>query len=160
MQPGMAGPRTAIGDAIGLGITLFAHSPMKHKVMILLTDGNDTASQVVPGDAARIARDRGITIHTIAIGDPRAVGEDALDEPVLQDVAQATGGGFYRAMDFGQLNQIYKRLDEIETHQVQTLSARPRLELYWWPLGGLLAVSLATQFLLLVLRGRSRVAAS
>jgi Ca-activated chloride channel family protein len=142
MQPGMAGPRTALGDAIGLGITLFAQSAMKHKTMIALTDGNDTASQVLPGDAARIARDRGITIHTVAIGDPRAVGEDALDEPALQDVAQATGGGFFRAMDRQQLAQIYTRLDRIETHEVQTVSARPRVDLYWWPLVGLLLVSM------------------
>ena len=99
MQAGMAGPRTAFGDAIGLGITLFANSAMKHKTMIALTDGNDTASQVPPAEAARIAHDRGITIDTVAIGDPAAVGEDKLDEAALRDVAQATGGGFYRAMD-------------------------------------------------------------
>jgi Ca-activated chloride channel family protein len=145
MQPGMAGPRTALGDAIGLGIGLFAKSPMKHKTMIALTDGNDTASQVLPGDAARIARDRGIVIHTVAIGDPRAVGEDMLDEPTLQDMAQATGGGFFRALDREQLDQIYTRLDQIETHEVQTVSARPRIDLYWWPLAALLIVTLVGQ---------------
>jgi Ca-activated chloride channel homolog len=145
MQPGMAGPRTALGDAIGLGIGLFAQSTMKHKTMIALTDGNDTASQVLPGEAARIARDRGITIHTVAIGDPRAVGEDTLDEPALQDVAQATGGGFFRALDRKQLDQIYTRLDQIETHEVQTVSARPRIDLYWWPLAALLIVTLVGQ---------------
>jgi Ca-activated chloride channel family protein len=159
MQPGMAGPRTAIGDAIGLGITLFAHSPMQHKVMILLTDGNDTASEVLPGDAARIARDQGITIHTIAIGDPHAVGEDAIDEPTLQDIAQATGGGFYRAMDYKQLDQIYTRLDEIETHKVQTLSARPRADLYWYPLGALLLLTMGTQAAGLLRRTTRRKAA-
>jgi Ca-activated chloride channel family protein len=145
MQAGMAGPRTALGDAIGLGIGLFAKSSMKHKTMVALTDGNDTASHVLPGDAARIARDRGITIHTVAIGDPLAIGEDMLDEPVLQDVAQATGGGFYRALDRKQLDQIYTRLDQVETHEVETVLARPRVDLYWWPLAALLIVTLVGQ---------------
>jgi Ca-activated chloride channel homolog len=158
MQPGMAGPRTAFGDAIGLGIGLFAKSTMKHKTMIALTDGNDTASQVLPCDAARIARDRAIVIHTVAIGDPRSVGEDMLDEPALKDVARATGGGFFRALDRKQLDQIYARLDQIETHEVQTVSARPRIDLYWWPLAALLIVSLVGQGARLIRWRFSRVA--
>ncbi|WP_252721382.1 hypothetical protein, partial [Acinetobacter baumannii] len=62
MQVGMAGPRTVLGDAIGLGINLFARTTAPAKTMIALTDGNDTASNVPPGEAARIARDKGIVI--------------------------------------------------------------------------------------------------
>jgi Ca-activated chloride channel family protein len=145
MQAGMAGPRTAFGDAIGLGITLFAGSTMKHKTMIVLTDGNDTASQVPPAQAARIAHDRGITIDTVAIGDPAAVGEDKLDEATLHDVAQVTGGGFYRAMDRAGLADIYRRLDAIETREVDTVSARPRTDLFWWPLAAMLTLTLGIQ---------------
>ena len=128
MQAGMAGPRTALGDAIGLGITLFATSAMQHKTMIALTDGNDTASQVPPAEAARIAHDRGITIDTVAIGDPGAVGEDKLDEAALRDVAQATGGGFDRPMDRAGLADIYRRLDAIESRQIDIVTARPRTD--------------------------------
>jgi Ca-activated chloride channel family protein len=145
MQAGMAGPRTAFGDAIGLGITLFADSVMKHKTMIVLTDGNDTASQVPPAEAAGIAHDRGITIHTVAIGDPAAVGEDKLDEAALHDVAAVTGGGFFRAMDRAGLADIYRRLDGIETREVETQTARPRSDLFWWPLAAMLALTLGAQ---------------
>jgi Ca-activated chloride channel family protein len=145
MQAGMAGPRTAIGDAIGLGITLFAGSAMKHKTMIALTDGNDTASQVPPAEAARVAHDRGITIHAVAIGDPAAVGEDKLDEAALRDVAQVTGGGFFRAMNGVGLADIYRRLDAIETREVDTVSARPRTDLFWWPLAAGLLLTLGVR---------------
>jgi len=145
MQAGMAGPRTAFGDAIGLGITLFKNSAMKHKTMIALTDGNDTASQVPPAEAARVAHDRGITIDTVAIGDPAAVGEDKLDEAALRDVAEATGGGFFRAMDRAGLAEIYQRLDGIESHQVDTVTARPRTDLFWWPLAAMLVLTLGVQ---------------
>jgi Ca-activated chloride channel homolog len=145
MQAGMAGPRIAFGDAIGLGITLFAGSTMKHKTMMVLTDGNDTASQVPPAEAARVAHDRGITIQAVAIGDPTAVGEDKLDEAALHDVAQATGGGFFRAMDRTGLADIYRRLDAIETREVDTLSARPRTDLFWWPLAFGLLLTLGAQ---------------
>jgi Ca-activated chloride channel family protein len=91
--PRMAGPKTAFGDAIGLGITLFERSAVKRRVMIALTDGNDTGSQVPPAEAARIAK--GIVIHTVAMGDPTTVGEDKLDDEALRAVAQTTGGQYF-----------------------------------------------------------------
>lgn len=139
---GMAGPRTAIGDAIGLGISLFDKSTVKAKTMIALTDGNDTASKVPPGEAAGVAKDRGIVIHTIAIGDPTAAGEEKLDEAALRDVAETTGGGFYRALDREQLAGIYRRLDEIETRRIETVSFRPKTDLYWVPLAAALVLSM------------------
>ena len=134
MQVGMAGPRTALGDAIGLGVNLFARSTVPARTIIALTDGNDTASKVPPADAARAARDNRITIHTVAVGDPAAAGEDKLDEAALKDVAAATGGGFYRAMDRTQLSEIYTRLDQIETRKVDTVSFRPKTDFFWLPL--------------------------
>lgn len=134
MQVGMAGPRTALGDAIGLGVNLFARSTVPARTIIALTDGNDTASKVPPADAARVARDRRITIHTVAVGDPAAAGEDKLDEAALRDVASVTGGGFYRALDREELSDIYRRLDRIETRKVDTVSFRPRTDVFWLPL--------------------------
>ncbi|MBI2741504.1 MAG: VWA domain-containing protein [Rhodospirillales bacterium] len=145
MQVGMAGPRTAFGDAIGLGVNLFAKSTVPARTMIALTDGNDTGSSVPPADAARVARDRKITIHTVAIGDPAAAGEDKLDEAALKDVAEVTGGGFYRALDRAELSDIYRRLDQIETRKVDTVSFQPRVELFWAPLLALVAFSMLVQ---------------
>lgn len=131
-EVGMAGPRTALGDAIGLGIRLFENSDAPTKTMIALTDGNDTGSAVPPAEAARVAKDRDITIHTVAIGDPTTVGEEKLDQESLASVAEATGGDFFLALDRDQLSTIYDRLDQIETREVKTVSHRPRRDLYQW----------------------------
>lgn len=138
----MAGPRTALGDAIGLGIRLFENSDAPTKTMIVLTDGNDNSSAVPPAEAARVAADRSITIHPVAIGDPTTVGEEALDEPTLRTVAQSTGGNYFLAMDRRELVGIYDRLDEVETRVVKTVTHRPRRDLYVWPLAGALLISL------------------
>ncbi|MBZ6074717.1 VWA domain-containing protein [Microvirga puerhi] len=155
---GMAGPRTAFGDAIGLGISLFDKSTVKAKTMIALTDGNDTASKVPPAEAAGVAKDRGIVIHTIAIGDPAAAGEEKLDEAALKEVAGTTGGSFSRALDREQLAGIYRRLDEIETRRIETVSFRPKTDLYWVPLAAAVLLSLAAASLVLV-RGRRSIPA-
>jgi len=131
-QVRMAGPQTAFGDALGLAINVFDRSTVKERVLIALTDGNDTASQIPPAKAAAIARDKGIVIHTVAVGDPRAAGEDALDTAALQDVAKATGGLFSQAGDREQLAGIYRELDRLETRKVQTITHRPRHDVYWW----------------------------
>jgi len=138
---GMAGPRTAFGDAIGLGITLFEQSEAPAKTIIALTDGNDTRSQVPPVEAARIASERGVRIHTVAIGDPTTVGEQKLDEEVLREVAETAGGAYFYAGDRQQLAGIYAELDKIETRQVNVASYRPRRDLFYWPV--LLAVLLS-----------------
>jgi Ca-activated chloride channel family protein len=130
----MAGPKTALGDAIGLGITLFERSEVNQRVMIALTDGNDTGSKVPPHEAARIAADKGIVIHTVAIGDPTTVGEEKLDEAALKQVAQISGGEYFFAGDRKQLEGIYTQLDELESRRVETVSYRPRLDLFHWPL--------------------------
>ena len=137
----MAGPRTAFGDAIGLGISLFEHSEAPAKTMIALTDGNDTASQVPPVEAARIARDRGITIHTIAMGNPERVGEEKLDETTLKSVAKTAGGTYFLALNRSELEAIYTELDALETHEIKTISHRPRTDLYFWPLAAALLFS-------------------
>jgi len=138
----MAGPKTAFGDAIGLGITLFERSTVKERVLIALTDGNDTGSRVPPAEAARIARDNGITIHTVAFGDPTSIGEEQFDEATLQSVAETAGGRYFYAADRAELEAIYTELDRIETRQVETIAHRPRRDLFHWPLAFTLAVSL------------------
>lgn len=128
---GMAGPQTALGDAIGLGVNLFDDSDAPAKTIIALTDGNDTKSQVPPTDAARVAAQRDITIYTVAIGDPTTAGEDKLDEQTLKDIATTAHGSYFFAADRKQLEGIYDELDRIETREVKTVSHRPRRELFY-----------------------------
>lgn len=149
---GMAGPRTALGDAIGLGVTLFAESDMPAKTIIALTDGNDTVSQVPPVEAARVASEKDIRIHTVAIGDPTTVGEDKLDEETLRNVATTAGGSYFFAADRDQLSGIYDELDKIETRQVDTISHRPRLDIYYFPLLLMLILSFAEKGLTVLRR--------
>ncbi len=144
---GMAGPRTAFGDAIGLGISLFDDSDAPAKTIIALTDGNDTKSDVPPVEAARIARDRDIRIHTVAIGDPTTLGEEKLDEEALREVASAAGGSYFFAADRKSLEGIYKELDQIETREVQVVSHRPRRDLYYYPVLLALLISVASKLL-------------
>ncbi len=141
----MAGPKTALGDALGLAIAVFdgSDAQIEERVLIALTDGNDTASQVPPAKAAEIARDKGIVIHTVAVGDPKSVGEEALDEETLKAVANVTGGLYSFAADRAQLGAVYDRLDAIETRKAKTTSYRLRSDLYVWPLGAAFVISLA-----------------
>ncbi|BDB25474.1 VWA domain-containing protein [Cupriavidus sp. P-10] len=149
MLPGEAGPSTALGDAIGLGIKLFDHSEAADKVLIVLTDGNDTASRMPPERAAGIARERGVKVHTIGIGDPNAAGEEKVDLGVLQRIAAQTGGRYFFGADQAGLEGIYATLDRITPHQHKTLSWRPRRELFMWPLGAAVAIVLGYQLLML-----------
>jgi len=142
VQVGMAGPKTAFGDAIGLATTLFQHSSTPEKVLIALTDGNDTGSLVPPAKAAEIAQNQHVTIYTVAIGDPRAAGEDKLDEVTLKQVAATTGGSYSHGSSRDELEQIYDRLDQLPTLPVQTQSHRPRRDLFVWPLATGFVISL------------------
>jgi len=137
----MAGPKTAFGDAIGLGITLFEQSEVEDRVMIALTDGNDTGSRVPPVEAAKIARDNDIVIHVVGVGDPAAAGEELLDEETLKAVAAETGGSYYFGADREQLEGIYEELDNLSTRQVETESYRPRIDLFHWPLALFIVLS-------------------
>lgn len=144
-QVKMAGPQTAFGDALGLAITVFERSTVKQRVLIALTDGNDTASKVPPAKAAEIAKDKGIVIHTVAVGDPAAAGEDALDVDTLKAVASTSGGLYAHAADRDQLAEVYRKIDALETREAETISHRPRRDVYWWPLALGFAVSLLQQ---------------
>ena len=147
---GMAGPRTAFGDAIGLGIMLFDQSDAPAKTIIALTDGSDTASQVPPEEAAHVARARGIRIHTVAIGDPTTVGEEKLDEATLRAVTQGSDGAYFFAADREQLAGIYDALDQIETREVNVISYRPRRDVFYWPLIAALLLSIGATTLALL----------
>ena len=149
-QVGMAGQQTAIGDAIGLAIKTFETSTARQKLLILLTDGNDTASRVPPEHAADIARQNGVVVYTIGVGDPAASGENRVDLGALQTVASITGGQFFRAEDGAQLQAIYADIDRLAPAKLQTLSWRPKLPLFQWPLGAAVLLSLLLWLALLL----------
>jgi Ca-activated chloride channel family protein len=126
--------------------------------MIALTDGNDTGSRIPPIEAAEIARNNDITLHVIGVGDPTSVGEEALDEVALRDVAATTGGRYFYAGDQTSLTEIYQQLDEIEAREVDAISYRPVRELYHWPLAVMLLASAALLLPTAVGAGRRRPA--
>jgi Ca-activated chloride channel homolog len=144
-QIGLAGKETAIGDAIGLAIKRLKDNKDSSKVLILLTDGANTAGEVTPLKAAEMAAKYGLKIYTIGIGademirnslfGPRRVNPSRdLDEKTLTAIAQKTGGQYFRARDTEALQQIYNRLDELEPAQVDSQTFRPVKALFMWPL--------------------------
>jgi Ca-activated chloride channel homolog len=142
-ETGMAGPRTMLGDAIGLAISVFEKSRLEERVLILLTDGNDSGSKVPPENAARIAADFGIIIHAIVVGAAETTGRDAIDEETLRLIARSTGGGFYRAASREELEGIYAAIDALSARDNEVLTHRPTAELFHWPLGLALILTLA-----------------
>lgn len=130
---GMAGQSTVFGDAIGLAIHLFEESETDNRVLMVLTDGNDTGSRVPPVEAAKVAANFGIRIYTIAIGDPATIGEEALDVATLERVAELTGGRYYQAMDREQLVAVYAAIAALEPELYETIGFRPRYSLHHWP---------------------------
>ena len=149
-QVGMAGQQTAIGDTIGLAIKTLENSAAQQKILILLTDGNDTASRVPPEHAADIARQNDIAVYTVGVGDPAASGENRVDLGVLKAVASTTHGRFFRAEDGAQLQAIYADIDRLVPVKLQTLSWRPKLPLFQWPLGAAVIIALLLWLALLV----------
>ena len=148
---GMAGQSTAFGDAVGLSIKAFEESTSDNKVLLALTDGNDTGSKVPPIDAAKVAKSFGITIYTIAIGDPTTTGEEALDVVTLERMADETDGGFYQALDRESLSAVYARINELEPAVFDSISFRPKTSLHHYLLGFVVLMYLLL-FMLMTLR--------
>lgn len=130
---GMAGQSTTIGDTIGLAISAFSQAKTKNKVLILLTDGNDTGSKVPPVEAAIIAAASKIKIYTIAIGDPKTLGEEKVNEEVLEQIAKVTTGANFQAMNSEELHKVYQQIDALEPQQFDVQSYRPRTSLHHYP---------------------------
>lgn len=149
---GLAGRETAIGDAIGLAVKRLRTQPAEQRVVILLTDGVNTAGALTPLKAAELAKNDGVRVHTIAFGGEGGLsvfgfrlpgpGGDEMDETTLQAVAKTTGGRFFRARDTESLAGIYAEIDRIEPVQRPGQRVRPRNERYAWPLAGALGVAL------------------
>ncbi len=142
---GLAGERTAIGDAIGLAIKRLDLESDNSRVLILMTDGANTAGEVTPLKAAQIAAEHDLRIYTIGIGADeqiestwfglRRVNPSAqLDEESLREIARLSGGRYFRARDSEELAKIYDLLDELEPMPRDTRNLRPVKSLFTWPL--------------------------
>lgn len=150
---GLAGKETAIGDAIGLAIKRLKDNEQESRVLILLTDGANTAGEIEPLKAAELAQRYNLKIYTIGIGaekmrrrgffGSRIVNPSQdLDEKTLTAIAEITGGQYFRARDTNELNEIYRRLDQLEPVEVDSQTFRPVKALYIWPLGAALIISI------------------
>lgn len=144
---GLAGQETAIGDAIALSVKRLSDPDEQRaapgqRVVILLTDGVNTAGSIDPARATELAKSAGVRVHTIGFG---GEGEDTffgmrmpsraqIDEPGLKRMADATGGRYFRARDTAELAGIYAELDRIEPTALPGETLQPRIELYWLPL--------------------------
>ncbi len=149
---GLAGERTAIGDAIGLAIKRLDDGSDNARVLILMTDGANTAGEVTPIKAAQLAAARGLKIYTIGIGADEVIETTwfglrmtspaaQLDEKSLRSIAGLTGGRYFRARDSEELARIYRLLDELEPLPRDEQTLRPISALFMWPLA--LALTLA-----------------
>jgi Ca-activated chloride channel family protein len=163
---GIAGGKTAIGDAIGLAVKRLRKRPQEDKVLILLTDGANNVGEVAPEKAAELAQADGIKIYTVGVGAdemrmPSVFGNLGgritnpsadLDEDTLKHIARVTNGRYFRARDTGTLGEIYQLIDELEPVDQDPETYRPIQVLYYWPLT--LASFLFALLLLLDMRQR------
>jgi Ca-activated chloride channel family protein len=172
---GLAGEKTAIGDAITLAVRRVheAKKDVGDQVLVLLTDGANTAGEVQPLKAAELAQQVGLRIYTIGIGAEqlevasliggrRRINPSAdLDEDTLTEIARLTGGRYFRATDTASLQDIYKLVDELEPVEEPESGFRPVKSYYFYPLGaavGLVALmSLVSLLQRLALRRRREV---
>jgi len=138
-------PATSIGDAIGLAVKRLKNQTVDSRVLILLTDGANTAGEVSPLQAAQLAADNQLKIYTIGIGADEMIVRSIfgnrkvnpsrdLDEKTLTAIAEKTGGQYFRARSTQELEKIYQLLDQLEPTNKDTQYFRPMSELYPWPL--------------------------
>ncbi len=149
---GLIGQTTAIGEGLAVASKTFIDSDAPQRVIILLSDGANTAGVVQPLEAAELAKDSGVTFYTIGIGADRLEQRSIfgsytvnpsqdLDEKTLTKIAEMTGGKYFRARNPEELQQIYDVIDSLEPISTATQTWRPRDELFRYPLAFALALS-------------------
>ena len=139
---------TAIGTAVAKAVQVLQKSDAKSKVVVLLTDGENTVHDIEPSAAAKLAKDAGLRVHTIGLGNgtPTPFGFQPLDFRELRQIAETTGGQFFQPRSEQDLADVYARIDELE--KVELADPRYRtVDRFEWPL----AFGLATLVLALLL---------
>lgn len=150
---GLVGRKTAIGDAIGLAVKRFDAKEKSNKVLLLLTDGQNTAGKISPEQALELAVTKNITIYSIGIGADvmlqkslfgtrRVNPSSELDERTLTKLAEETGGKYFRARDSQSMSEIYQLLDQLEPLEQEQQQMRPLTSLFYWPLALALLISI------------------
>lgn len=141
----LIGERTAIGDAVALGVKRFQEHELTNKIIVLLTDGQNTAGNVSPEQALQLAQYHQVKIYAIGVGAEEVIVDGYfgqrrvnpsrdLDEEMLRNFAQTTGGEYFRARSTTELEQIYQLLDEYEPVAGDEQLRRPQQHLFHWPL--------------------------
>lgn len=139
---GIAGTQTAIGDAIALGVKRLYNQEEKSRVLVLITDGSNNSGNKTPEEATALAAEAKVKIYTIGIGSDKMLNygfsripaSADLDEPALIEIAQKTGGKYFRARTEADLVNISKELDKLEPVNQQMDQTRYIQEYYIWPL--------------------------
>ncbi len=158
------GTQTAIGPAIGMSVNRLRDLPAKSRIVILLTDGEDNVQEIPPIAAAEAAETFDVKIYTIAAGKSGRVPmpktdrsgailrrsngdmvfggymESRVDEDTLNQIAEITGGKFYRATNPEELRSIYDEIDQLETTEVKLRHYSEFQELFFWALYAALAL--------------------
>ncbi|HVS77851.1 MAG TPA: VWA domain-containing protein [Steroidobacteraceae bacterium] len=158
---GVAGPQTAIGDAIGLAIKELRQrertggAPVHQSVLILLTDGGNDAGVMPPLEAARLAAQTGLRIFTIGVGAAEeqslfglTSGNADLDVGLLKKIASITGGEYFRAASPEALQAVYRRINHLEPTVGNRQWLRPAAEWFTWPLALALLLSVPAAWLM------------
>jgi len=147
VQSGMIEDGTAIGNGLATAINRLKDSPGKSKVIILLTDGVNNRGEIAPITAADIAKTYNIRVYTIGVGTqgmaPYPVQTPfgiqyqdmpvEIDEAILNDIAQKTGGRYFRATDNNKLQEVYKEIDQLEKSKIAVRQYTTREELFLIP---------------------------
>ncbi|MBA6251435.1 MULTISPECIES: VWA domain-containing protein [unclassified Colwellia] len=149
---GLVGKQTAIGDAIALAVKRFDAKKQSNRVLLLLTDGQNTAGKITPEQALELAVAKNITIYSVGIGADVMIQDSIfgkrrinpsseLDEESLQQLASETGGYYFRARDSKDMSEIYQLLDALEPIEQDQQQMRPLTALFYWPLSTALLLS-------------------
>jgi Ca-activated chloride channel family protein len=135
----VSGDTTAIGMGLATALDRLRDSDAKSKVVILLTDGENNAGKIDPQKAAEAARALGVRVYTIGVGSnapqigPFGMRVDAgLDEATLKQMAEITGGQYFRAVDEQKLNDIYQQIDKLEKSKIESTQYDNFNELVHW----------------------------
>lgn len=123
---------TAIGMAMSVGVNRLKKSDASSKVMILVTDGDNNAGTINPNTASNLSKELGIKVYTIGVGTDETIIpysyfgttkyqsiEGGLNETLLKQIAEVTGGSYYRAQDGQALQAIFDEINQLETTEFQ-----------------------------------------
>ena len=166
-QIGLVGNRTAIGESIAMAIKRFVENKNEQRVLILLTDGANTAGKIKPIVAAQQAAKNNIKIYTIGIGademikrgffgNQRVNPSADLDEKTLTEIATLTNGQYFRARNQEDLQKIYDTINQLQPVDSEFLEFRPEKNLFFWPLS-LAILILSMVIISLKLRGEDEL---